>query len=221
MSIRIEEKHVAKSGISYPKALHNLKLNGNIKRHHPPRTVASIYYDTPDFSLAFASLRGDAQRQKVRARTYFSGNPSHLDFINAKYFLELKLKDARIGDKKRLHELNWNQIFDPIDIKFDSKRMYGLRPNCCVVYSREYFIELITGTRITIDNNLRVYRLTRNTNKLVDIANGNNLMVVEVKRSVGAYRQPLGLSSQINFSRNRFSKYLYALHRQQVLEYIY
>lgn len=221
MSLRIEEKHVSRSLISYTKALQNLKLNGNVRRHHPSRVVASVYYDTSDFALAYASLRGDSRRVKVRSRTYFSSNPSYKNFRDANYSVEVKLKEGRIGDKKHLQKLNWEQVFTPIDIKLSSTQLFGLRPSCCVVYSRDYFIEIITGTRITIDKNIRVYHFKSPDCGLVDLAKSNNLTVIEVKRSADAYGQPFGLSNRLNFSRSRFSKYLYALHMRKTLEYIF
>ena len=125
-------------------------------------SIASLYYDTPDFRLIRASLEKPAFKEKIRLRSYGIATEE------SPVFLELKRKASGIVYKRRVQatlpevrrffagengllddrqigrELEWfRDCYDP------------LRPACLIIYDRVAYFEPGGDLRLTIDFNPR------------------------------------------------------------------
>ena len=125
-------------------------------------SIASLYYDTPDYRLIRTSIDKPAFKEKLRLRSY------GLATAESPVFLELKRKASGIVYKRRVQtvlpevgrffageselfenrlinrELNWFRDF------------YGdLRPACLIIYDRVAYFEPGGDLRLTIDFNPR------------------------------------------------------------------
>ena len=125
-------------------------------------SIASLYYDTPDFRLVRASIEKPAFKEKVRLRSYGMATDQ------SPVFLELKRKAYGIVYKRRV------QSTIPLVDKFFSgdgdicaggqinseiryfRDYYGLlRPACLIIYDRTAYFEPDGDLRLTIDYNPR------------------------------------------------------------------
>ena len=221
MNARIEEKHVSTKANSYHHMIQKILATSNIKKKHKKRTVTSIYYDTPGLSLAFGSLRGDPSRIKIRARTYFDTNLTSLDFYNQEYVIEMKLKKGRVGNKILNGNLTWEQLFCRDNLKKSGVNDSCLKPICGITYERDYFTEIGTANRITVDQKIQIFKISQQQKRLINVESHNNISVLELKRPVSSYMDGSTYNRSLGFSKNRFSKYLYALSRLGYIEYIF
>lgn len=121
--------------------------------------IRNLYYDTPSFRLARASLEKPVYKEKLRVRSYGADGP---------VFVELKKKYKSVVYKRRValpqqEALDWlggvgspepSQIVCEIDYFRD---YYGdLEPQMFLSYTREaFYSRLDDGFRLTLDENLR------------------------------------------------------------------
>lgn len=179
-------------------------------------TIASLYYDTPDYQLIRHSLEKPIYKEKLRLRVY--GGQVLPD---ATAYVEIKKKFKGIVYKRRialplpealqgLQEGCFHQDHGQIgrEINWFMQR-YDLSPACWLGYEREAFFHPSEDVRITFDENVR-YRtgawdvtLPPTGTPLLD--KGLYLMEVKVPFAI-----PLWLVALMNecgvFSRS-FSKY--------------
>ena len=130
-------------------------------------SIASLYYDTPDYRLIGASLEKPEFKEKLRLRSYgLAGDDTPV-------FLELKRKAYGIVYKRRVqttvteagrfaagetNSLGGGQIGRELAYFRD---MYpGLAPRCLIIYDRTAFFEPDGDLRLTVDGNPR-YRMDR------------------------------------------------------------
>ena len=146
----------------------------NILKHHPSffsdiyqkRTINNIYFDNDELQCYFDHLDGIERRFKVRIRWY----GDTFGQINNPY-LEIKTKKSISGFKIRyplrdfeLHDLSDINVFqgllDQSDlIEYVAIFMKTLKPVILNSYDRSYYLSFDKGYRITIDSNLRYFRL--------------------------------------------------------------
>lgn len=128
-------------------------------------TIASLYYDTPDYRLVRASLEKPEFKEKIRLRSY--GSASAFSPV----YLELKRKAYGIVYKRRVQStipkvarffagegesLSGGQINKEITY---FRNFYGeLVPACLIIYDRVAYFEPGGDLRMTIDYNPR-YRM--------------------------------------------------------------
>ena len=200
------------------------KLSGHMEPDAYGRTsIASLYYDTPDYRLVRASIEKPEFKEKLRLRSYGSANDQ------SPVFLELKRKAFGIVYKRRVQttiplvhrffagegesiaggqinrELTWFRDF------------YGeLVPACLIIYDRVAYFEPGGDLRLTIDENPR-YRadqlnLTTNMEGIPLLEEGSTILEIKVQQAV-----PLWLSAILDAGRiykSSFSKYGAAYQRQ-------
>ena len=125
-------------------------------------SIASLYYDTPEYRLICASLEKPLFKEKMRLRSYGLATDS------SPVFLELKRKAYGIVYKRRV------QSTVPLVQKFFAREgdicaggqinheityfrdYYGsLSPACLIIYDRTAFYQPGGDLRLTIDNNPR------------------------------------------------------------------
>ena len=141
-----------------------------IKGHMEPdayglTSIASLYYDTPDYRLIRASLEKPAYKEKIRLRSYGAATEC------SPVFLELKRKADGIVYKRRIATtLPEAQRFlsgagalsadGQINREITYFRDYyrTLVPTCMIIYDRTAYFEPDGDLRLTIDRNPR-YRM--------------------------------------------------------------
>ncbi len=179
-------------------------------------SIASLYYDTPNYRLIRESLDKPEFKEKIRLRSYGihkAGKP---------LYLELKRKAYGIVYKRRI-ETNQNDVNEFFDNKIDIKsstqigreisyfRNYydNLKPACLIIYDRVAYFEPNGSLRLTIDYNPR-YRLDDlNLSTSMDgellLPEGSTILEIKVQEAM-----PLWLSNILTNGRiykSSFSKY--------------
>ncbi|MBT5073824.1 MAG: VTC domain-containing protein [Kordiimonadaceae bacterium] len=157
---------------------------------HAERRVNNIYFDDDDFNCFFSNVDGNAAREKFRIRWY---GDVFGDICNP--ILEIKIKDALVGSKKRfrLNDFNLNRSMkkNPIkkalegldtslSIRSDIKR---LRPTLINSYIRRYYISSDGKYRLTLDYDLEFYKFEAVSRTILSKRSQPGL-VVEIKYDV-------------------------------------
>ena len=139
------------------------RLKGHMEADQFGKTsIASLYYDTPEYRLISRSMEKPEFKEKMRLRSY------GLATAQSPVFLELKRKAYGIVYKRRV------QSTIPLVKKFFDgegdicaggqinheityfRDFYGnLAPSCLIIYERTAFYEPGGDLRLTIDNNPR------------------------------------------------------------------
>ena len=188
-------------------------------------TIASLYYDTPDYRLIRASLEKPDFKEKLRLRSYGRATDS------SPVFLELKRKTQGIVYKRRVRttldgaaRFLRRETDGPDDSQISRelaafRNYYGsLRPSCMIIYDRTAYVEPEGELRLTIDENPR-YRvhdldLTRPMDGTPLLDEGCSILEIKVQQAM-----PLWLTdilSRGKIYKTSFSKYGEA-YKQQVM----
>jgi hypothetical protein len=185
-------------------------------RQYPRGTIHSVYYDTPDLEYFNDSQEGNYGRVKVRVRWY--------DFPQtgqAPVFLEIKSKRGYAGSKKRKSisidcERLWNPTSDQGVLPYPAV-MYGLaemgycppnllQPLILISYRRLRFIERMTGSRVSLDWDIRSTRIDPKDGR----REGSIRMeggVIEVKGQSSEIPTTLQSIRELGTDWSRYSKY--------------
>ena len=186
-------------------------------------TIASLYYDTPDYRLIRASIEKPAFKEKLRLRTYGRATD------DSPVFLELKRKTLGVVYKRRVQttvggaaRFLRGETNGPDDSQISRelaafRNYYGkLRPSCMIIYDRTAYVEPEGELRLTIDENPR-YRtwdldLTRPMDGTLLLDEGCSILELKVQTAI-----PLWLSrvlSDAKICKTSFSKYGEAYRRE-------
>jgi SPX domain protein involved in polyphosphate accumulation len=187
-------------------------------------SIASLYYDTPDFRLIRASLEKPAFKEKIRLRSY------GLATDESPVYLELKRKAFDIVYKRRVQSTlpQVEQFFDEdgediaggqINREIKSFRDYyrPLMPACLIIYDRTAYFEPDGDLRLTIDYNPR-YRiedldLKTSMDGIPLLGDGWTILEIKVQDAM-----PMWLAeilSKGHIYKSSFSKYGEAYRQQQ------
>ncbi len=128
-------------------------------------SIASLYYDTPDYRLIRASLEKPEYKEKIRLRSY------GLATEDSPVFLELKRKADGIVYKRRVQstipqvERFFDEPDEAVPVGQISRELQTFRdfyreltPACLIIYDRTAYFEPDGDLRLTIDANPR-YRI--------------------------------------------------------------
>ena len=186
-------------------------------------SIASLYYDTPDYRLIRKSIEKPAFKEKIRLRSYGLATES------SPVFLELKRKAYGVVYKRRVQ----SQI--PLVKRFFERggdicaggqinkelvyfRDYyeTLVPSCLIIYDRTAYFEQDGDLRLTIDDAPR-YRstdltLTKSMEGHLLLPEGSSILEIKVQQAM-----PLWLTdilSEGKMYKGSFSKYGAAYQRQ-------
>lgn len=153
-------------------------------------SIASIYYDTPDYRLIRTSIEKPKYKEKIRLRSY------GLAKNNGQVYLELKRKVEGVVYKRRVETtekeavsffkdkdttIGENQISKELSY---FKNYYGkLEPKIMIAYDRTSYAEINGDIRLTIDENPRYRTYDLNLHSSMD---GNPLLppggaILEIK----------------------------------------
>ena len=125
-------------------------------------SIASLYYDTPEYRLISASIEKPLFKEKCRLRSY------GLATDDSPVFLELKRKAYGIVYKRRVQSTIplVKKFFDGdgdicaggqinSEIRYFRDFYGNLAPSCLIIYDRTAFFEPDGDLRLTIDGNPR------------------------------------------------------------------
>ena len=188
-------------------------------------SIASLYYDTPDYRLIRTSIEKPPFKEKIRLRSYGIATDS------SPVFLELKRKAYGIVYKRRVQSQIplVKKFFDcegdicaggQINREITNFRDYyeTLVPACMIIYDRIAYFQPDVDLRLTIDHNPRYryedldLRVSMDGNSLLD--KGWTILEVKVQQAV-----PLWLSAILTkgkIYKNSFSKYGEAYKRAAI-----
>ena len=186
-------------------------------------TIASLYYDTPDYRLIRTSMEKPAFKEKVRLRSYGQAKPDSV------VYLELKRKAEGIVYKRRASTtIAETEAFFAYegDIPGDGqiareiryfRNFYGtLVPSTMILYDREAYYEPGGDLRLTIDYNPRYRKedldLTHPTIGKPLLPEGYAIMEIKIQDAC-----PLWLSHILDrghIYKGSFSKYGEAYKKQ-------
>lgn len=189
-------------------------------------SIASLYYDTPNYRLIRTSVEKPPFKEKIRLRSY------GLATETSPVFLELKRKAYGIVYKRRVQstiplvQRFFNGEGDicaggQINREITTFRDYyqTLVPACLIVYDRVAYYQPDGDLRLTIDHNPRYRYEDLNLTTSMDghslLKEGCTILEVKVQQAV-----PLWLSAILtkgHIYKGSFSKYGEA-YRQQLLK---
>ena len=189
-------------------------------------SIASLYYDTPNYRLIRTSIEKPPFKEKIRLRSYGIATEQ------SPVFLELKRKAYGIVYKRRVQSTIplVNKFFrgvgdicagGQINREITTFRDYyeNLAPACLIIYDRIAYFQPDGDLRLTIDHNPR-YRyddldLTTSMDGNSLLPQGSTILEVKVQQAV-----PLWLSEILTkgkIYKGSFSKYGEA-YKQQLLK---
>ena len=200
-------------------------LRGHMVLDQYGRTsIASLYYDTPDYRLIRTSVEKPPFKEKIRLRSY------GLATKDSPVFLELKRKAYGIVYKRRVQSTiplvekffaGSGDVCAPGQINREItyfRNYYSvLVPACLIIYDREAYFEPGGDLRVTLDFNPR-YRserldLTVSMDGVSLLPEGSAILEIKVQQA-----EPLWLTSILDrgeIRKTSFSKYGEA-YRQQL-----
>ncbi len=193
-------------------------LKGHLKIDSFGRTsIASIYYDTPDYRLVRASIEKPAFKEKIRLRSYGLADD------HSPVFLELKRKACGVVYKRRVQstipkvlqfmndEREELQVCGQIEKEINYFRNYYklLQPSCLIIYDRTAYFEPGGNLRLTIDENPRFrlddISLKHNMEGELLLPFGSSVLEVKVQNSIPFWLS--GILSAHRIYQTGFSKY--------------
>jgi len=178
-------------------------------------SIASIYYDTPDYRLIRASIEKPAYKEKIRLRSYgliVNGKPA---------YLEIKRKCQGVVYKRRV-ETSEEETHDFLTYRSDeigegqiAKEMaytrdyyQTLEPKIMIAYDRTSYKEIVGDIRLTIDENPRYRAYDLNLHTSMDgtplLEPGCAILEIKVQQQM-----PLWLTSILSLGKiykTNFSK---------------
>ena len=186
-------------------------------------SIASLYYDTPDYRLIRTSIEKPPFKEKIRLRSYGIATET------SPVFLELKRKTEKIVYKRRVSSTipNVEAFFRgdgkicadgqiAREITYFRDYYKDLVPACLIIYDRNAYYEPDGDLRLTIDHNPR-YRvsdlnLTTSMEGISLLPEGYTILEIKVQQAM-----PLWLSAILaegKIYKASFSKYGEAYKRQ-------
>jgi hypothetical protein len=136
---------------------------------YPADEVTSLYFDTPDLDQYLRSVSGDFKKDKVRIRWYGSTldhgglSPVYLEVKSREGFASSKQRrklmvPSGLLERPRMGEgiINKSVLAETL-AGFKKYQESPLKPVIVISYWRYRFTELLTGTRIAFDQNIRSY----------------------------------------------------------------
>ncbi|HJN91143.1 MAG TPA: VTC domain-containing protein [Dehalococcoidia bacterium] len=136
---------------------------------YPSGVVTSCYYDTPELQSFYESSDGAWAKTKVRLRWYEAPTPGQTQ----RAFLELKSRRGLESSKRRVAvEVSGERLLArDFDGAVGPSRLrsllaelgyatpFGLRPTAVIQYQRRRFVEVESGTRVSLDFAIRASAL--------------------------------------------------------------
>jgi len=199
-----------------------LRANCRPDDTNPINTVSSIYYDTPDWRHLREKVNGDYLKSKLRLRWYSTENVwSESKTRNPRRaYAELKRKIGSQRDKQRIEvdfDVDWldKTVLNTAKLLALPSNLVSrgivlpspMVPTLLIVYRRQRYFDLRTGTRINLDSDINV----RRTNPQMMLPGKRSAVSTPVLEFKGSHNSiPHGFKTLLQFGARRasFSKYL-------------
>ena len=179
-------------------------------------SIASLYYDTPDYRLIRNSIDNPPFKEKIRLRSYgqaTEGSPVYLelkrkyDGIVYKRRVSSTIKDVESFFKREGQICKDGQIAREISYFRDCYQ--NLVPACLIIYDRVAYYEPDGDLRLTIDYNPR-YRLsdlnlTTSMDGISLLNEGQTILEIKVQEAMPLWLTHILDEAQIK--KSSFSKY--------------
>lgn len=172
-----------------PQIQHWLKLHpANFREHYPDRTIHNIYFDTHDYDAYAENLSGVSNRQKLRYRWYgdhITPQAGQLELKKRRNLLGWKeIRDIEVAPYEE--GTNWRGIVTRLKQQINHRERLWLHANpfpiLTNVYTRKYFISGDGATRLTVDNQFKVWdQRFKSTPNFSHASNVALTVVIEVK----------------------------------------
>ena len=178
-------------------------------------SIASIYYDTPDYRLIRRSIERPAYKEKIRLRSYgLAKNGDHV-------YLELKRKVEGVVYKRRV-ETSEDEASSFLNNKQDNigenqiakelvyfRNFYNkLEPKIMVAYDRTSYKEIDGDIRLTIDENPRYRTYDLNLHSSMDghslLPHGYAILEIKVQQEMPLWL--VAILSKGKIYKSNFSK---------------
>ena len=154
-------------------------------------SIASIYYDTPDYYLIRTSLEKPLYKEKIRLRSYGLANDNHQVYLELKRKVEGFVYKRRISlnEDTAVSFLNKNSAMHNKDNQVSSELIYfrdhyqNLEPKIMVIYDRTSYAEVDGNIRLTIDEapRYRTHDLNLHTNMEGELLLPPGSAILEIK----------------------------------------
>lgn len=185
---------------------------------YPEEQINSLYFDTLELGQHNRSIEGEFRKDKIRIRWYHTLE-SYTEEVPV--FIELKSREGFIGSKRRkreyvpAHRLKQGDLHNGIVTKielmgtlagFDYYPDAPVYPIIEISYRRYRFTELLTGTRVSLDCNIRSTMISRqfeNSERDLKLPGA----VIEVKGTTIELPVMLRQMKLLDIDWSRFSKY--------------
>lgn len=177
-------------------------------------SIASLYYDTKDFTLINRSIEKPKYKEKIRLRSYGLAKEDTTCYLELKRKYDGIVYKRRIGVKekaveeflKKGNELENSQIGKEL-IAFNEH--YGkLEPKYLIIYDRVAYYQENGDVRITIDHNPRYRVDDLNLNTSMEgkplLKEGEAILEIKVQHSLPLWL--VGVLTEGGIYQNSFSK---------------
>ena len=189
-------------------------------------TIASLYYDTPDYRLIRESIEKPEFEEKIRLRAYGRATD------RTPVYLELKRKAYGIVYKRRVQatvpeaeqffsgtlNLDENGQIDR-EITYFRDYYHTLVPACMILYDRTAYCEPDGDLRLTIDRNPRyrvdAFRFDSDPVGKPLLHAGDTILELKVQDVIPLWL--VQILSDLNIKRGSISKVGEAFHREHLL----
>ncbi len=191
-------------------------------KEYPEGLVTSLYFDTADLDQYERSAAGDYRKDKVRIRWYGEiGDsqetvPVYLELKTRQGFASSKQREKFMVPAKSLELANLGNGIIPKTTLIETIASFGyypeksLRPIIRISYWRYRFNEMVTGTRVSFDRNIRSTMIAPDLGygeKELKLSGG----VIEVKGPNQELPLTLRRMRLLDTDWSRFSKYGYCI----------
>ena len=186
---------------------------------YAPRTVNSLYYDSPNLRSVTDNIYGMPDRTKYRLRWYDDGDrqqPQSACFeakqrrgrLNRKQRTELPTIEHALAEKTH-HEIH-QHLIEQLGQTPGLERLSCYLPTLQIRYTREYF-EDPQGLRITLDSNIAFHLTPLNARLYFGRENRHPWSVMEIKFSAQMKPTVSRTLHRLRISPKRHSKYIAGL----------
>ena len=202
-------------------------LKGHMQLDQYGRTsIASIYFDTPDYRIVRASLEQPQYKEKIRLRSYGLASEDSTVFLELKrkvtgivYKRRISLKEKEITEILNEHLENPdNQISK--EIAYFSRFYDKLIPTFLIIYDREAYFEPNTDLRLTIDENPRYRTKNLNLHSSMEgvplLTDGGAILEIKVQEAMPLWL--VNILSEFKIYKSSFSKVGEAYQKEMLKE---
>lgn len=212
---RFERKFVVED-MHYHEIIQQIRNNrASFSILYYPRYINNIYFDTNDIDFYTDNVSGKGSRKKARIRWY-----GDLTGRIENPVLEFKMREGMVGNKLsfKLKEFtldnNFNgkyisEIIKSSDLpQWAQNVMLMLSPALLNRYHRQYFISFDNNFRLTVDNELEYYGISRGLNNLIEKHTIDNVIVELKYANKFDGKEAAYITNSLPFRLTKSSKYV-------------